>query len=65
MDYTTLTLAFGQVQFLVKLRPILKKYFRTSFESSFLADHNGPIPSFISHSHTQIQCDFPQELHVG
>ena len=33
--------------------------YRTSFESSFDADHNGTIPSFISHSHTKIQRAFP------
>jgi len=34
----------------------LKITLRISFQSSFDADHNGTIPSFISHSHTKIQC---------
>jgi len=33
--------------------------FSTSFESSFNADHNGTIHSFISHSDTKIQCVIP------
>jgi len=33
--------------------------FRASFQKCFHADHNGTIPSFISHYHTKIQCDFP------
>ena len=33
-----------------------KPTFKTSFESSLHADNNGTIPSFISHSHTKIQC---------
>jgi len=31
-------------------------HFVASFESSFHADHNGTIPSFIFHSHTKIWC---------
>ena len=45
---------FGRVWFSAKMWPILKTTYRTSFESSFDADHNGTIPSFISHSHTEI-----------
>ena len=44
----------------MRLRP--KIISRTSFESSFYADHNGTIPSFISHSRTHInlvQCSLP------
>ena len=32
--------------------------FMTLFESTFHADHNGTIPSFISYSHTKIWCVF-------
>ena len=49
----------GQVHFSAKIWPTLKSTFKTSFERSFHADHNGTIPSFISHSHTKIQCDSP------
>jgi len=51
--------AFDGVQFLTKVWPTVKSTFRTSFESSFDADHNGIIPSFISHSITKIQCVIP------
>jgi len=52
---------FGWVHFSAKIWPTLKSTlkFKTSFERSFHADHNGTIPSFISHSHTKIQCDSP------
>jgi len=36
-----------------------KNIFRASFQKCFYADPNGTIPSFISHSHTKIQCDIP------
>ena len=49
-------LTFAWVPFLAKMWPTLKSTFRTSFESSFHADHNGTIPSFISYSHTKIWC---------
>jgi len=51
--------AFGRVHILAKIWPTLKSTFRTLFERSFHADHNDTIPSFISHSHTKIQCDSP------
>jgi len=43
---------------LAKMWPASKITFRTSFESSFDADHNGTTTSFIPHSHTKIR-DFP------
>ena len=49
-------IAFGRVHFLAKIWPTLKSTFKTSFEGSFHADHNGTIPSFISYSHTKIWC---------
>jgi len=51
-------IAFAWVRFLAKIWPTLKSMFRTSFESSFHADHNGTIPSFIFYSHTKIWCVF-------
>ena len=57
--WKTMVIAFGWVPFLAKIWPTLKSTFNTSFERSFHADHNGTIPSFISHSHTKIQCDSP------
>ena len=48
--------AFGRVQFLAKIRQTLRSTFRTLFERSFHADHNGTIPSFISHSCIKIRC---------
>ena len=48
-------IASGWVWFLAKMWPTSKITYRTSFESSFDADHNGTIPRFIPHSHTKIQ----------
>ena len=53
-----LAIAFDWVRFLAKIWPTLKSTFRTSFESCFHADHNGTIPSLISHSCTKIWCVF-------
>ena len=36
--------AFGRVQFLAKIRQTLRSTFRTLFERSFHADHNGTVP---------------------
>jgi len=49
MDYSLcLSAIFG------KIWPASKMTFRTSFESSFDAGHNGTTPSFTPHSHTKI-----------
>ena len=50
MDYSLCLSAI-----LAKMLPASKITFRTSFESSFDADHNGTNPSFIPHSHTKIR----------
>ena len=57
-SWKTMVIAFAWVWFLAKMWPTLKSTFRTSFESSFHADHIGTIPSFISYSHTKIWCVF-------
>ena len=51
--------AFARVQYLAKIWPSSIITFKTLLESSFDADHNGKTPSFISQSHTKIQCVFP------
>ena len=54
-----LTQNHGLARFLAKIWPTLKSTSKTSFERAFHADHNGTIPSFITHFHTKLQCDFP------
>jgi len=49
-------IAFVRVQFLAKIWRTLRSTFRTLFERSFHADHNGTVPSFISHSCIKIRC---------
>ena len=46
------------VRFLAKMWPSSIITFKTLFESSFDADHNGRTPSFISQSHSEIQFVF-------
>jgi len=49
-------IAFVRVQFLAKIWRTLRSTFRTLFERSFHADHNGTVPSFISRSCIKIRC---------
>ena len=55
MDYSLWSsVIFGKNVIDIKIHfqwPTIKITSRTSFESSFHADHNGTIPTFISHSH--------------
>ena len=48
----------GNCTIVISMNGVFKSTFKTSFERFFHADCNGPIPSFISHSHTKIWCVF-------
>ena len=48
----------GTCTIVISMNGVFKSTFKTSFERFFHADCNGPIPSFISHSHTKIWCVF-------